>query len=481
MAKTGTNKKRSLIVSISIFSVLFFLLMVVVLSFATYGIYSSTMYGRYQKQMASILTYVQEHIDHDDMAECARTYVESEKYKEFQEFIDNFIDYYDDVHYIYIMQVLDESEPVDIRVICSGNSTYEKENDPDMLLYLGDGEEGWYDKETSSRFRSILKGTEDVYYTNASEWGVDYTLVRPLLTSSGEHYGLLCADVSIDEINTGIYRNINIHIIVIVALAVLFLIVLEVWMYLSIIKPLKKLEESVVNYADSSTGKKDPDQLVFVEPELKANDEINSLSHSVEKLSENMRDYVKGLLNAETENKGLQKHVTEMSAIAYRDALTKVSNRAAYDNKIEELTRLIEENKAEFGIVMVDINDLKYINDNHGHYRGNEYIKGSCNVLTDTYKNSPVYRIGGDEFIVILEGEDYANRESLLKEVRDKFFECAINKEVDPWQQYSASVGMSVYSEGDDVEAVSIRADKDMYDIKANIKSQDVMINRFNK
>ena len=479
MAKTGNNKKRSLIVSISIFSILFFLFMVVILSFATYRIYSTTMYDKYQKQMASIVTYIEQHIDNDDMAECATTYVESEKYKEFQKFLDNFIDYYDDVHYIYIMQVLDEDEPVGVRVICTGNSTYEKENEPDMVLHLGDGEEGWYDKETCSRFRSILKGTEDVYYTNASEWGIDYTLVRPLLTSSGEHYGLLCADVSIDEINSGIYKNIYTHIIAIVALAIVFLIVLEIWLYHVIVKPLKQLEKNVVDYADSSTGKKDPDQLVFVEPEFKSNNEIKSLSHSVEKLSENMRDYVKGLLNAEKENKGLQEHVTEMSAIAYRDALTKVSNRAAYDNKIEELTKLIEDKKAEFGIVMVDINDLKYINDNHGHYRGNEYIKGSCNVLTDTYKNSPVYRIGGDEFIVILEGEEYANRESLLNEVREKYFECAINKEVDPWQQYSASVGMSVFSEGDSIEDVSIRADKDMYDMKAKIKSNDAIIHRF--
>ena len=128
---------------------------------------------------------------------------------------------------------------------------------------------------------------------------------------------------------------------------------------------------------------------------------------------------------------------------------------------------------------MVDINDLKYINDNHGHYRGNEYIKGSCNVLTDTYKNSPVYRIGGDEFIVILEGEDYSNRDSLLSEVREKFFACSINKEVEPWNRYSAAVGMSVFSEGDDVEAVSIRADKDMYDMQAKIKSEDATIHRF--
>ena len=127
MAKSGTNKKRSLIVSISIFSALFFVIMVVVLSFATYRIYSTTMYDRYQKEMASIVTYVQQHIDNDDMAECAKTYVESEKYKVFQEFLDNFVDYYDDVHYIYIMQVLDEDQPEGVRVICTGNSSYEKD------------------------------------------------------------------------------------------------------------------------------------------------------------------------------------------------------------------------------------------------------------------------------------------------------------------------------------------------------------------
>ena len=157
--------------SISIVSVLFFAALSLILSFATYRIYTSTMLRRYQKQMTSIVDYVEQHIDHEDMSACAQTYVESEKYKEFQAFFDEFIDYYEDVHYLYIIKVIDPDVPINIRDICSANSTYEKENDPDMVLHLGDGGEWWYDAETARAFQSIQEGNEDVFYTNPSSVG----------------------------------------------------------------------------------------------------------------------------------------------------------------------------------------------------------------------------------------------------------------------------------------------------------------------
>lgn len=97
------TKIRPLNRSVTIVCVAFFALLCVVLSVATYRIYTTTMYDRFQKQLKSIVTYIEGHIDNDDMAECARTYVESEKYKEFQTFFDDMIDRYTDVHYLYIM------------------------------------------------------------------------------------------------------------------------------------------------------------------------------------------------------------------------------------------------------------------------------------------------------------------------------------------------------------------------------------------
>lgn len=68
---------------------------------------------------------------------------------------------------------------------------------------------------------------------------------------------------------------------------------------------------------------------------------------------------------------------------------------------------------------MIDLNYLKLINDNFGHDKGNIAIKKICNIVCVTFKHSPVFRIGGDEFVVILENEDYDNIHTLIKQFRD--------------------------------------------------------------
>lgn len=451
--------------SISIVSVLFFAALSLILSFATYRIYTSTMLRRYQKQMTSIVDYVEQHIDHEDMSACAQTYVESEKYKEFQAFFDEFIDYYEDVHYLYIIKVIDPDVPINIRDICSANSTYEKENDPDMVLHLGDGGEWWYDAETARTFQSIQEGNEDVFYTNPSQWGVDYTLARPLINATGEHYGLLCADVSIDEINTVVYRNIYINIGLIFVAASLFILLLLLWMRRNVTKPLYLLEKSVTDYADKSAGRRNPEELVYDAPDLKVHNEVLSLSNAVSKLSENMRTYVRGLLAAENESEGFKTQ-------AYQDALTKVKNKAAYDIMAESLDRDAANNLAEYSIVMIDLNRLKLINDQYGHERGNEYIIGSCRIICKVFKHSPVFRIGGDEFAAILQGDDYHQRVELNNELKKRFGESSGNEMMEPWKRYSASVGMSTYENVDTVETVFKRADQAMYEDKSRTQAE---------
>lgn len=457
--------------SITIVCALFIGLLCVVVSVVTYRLYTTSMYDRYQKQLASIVTYIEGHIDHDDMTECAETFVESEKYRQFQEFFDNYYDLYADVHYLYIMKVVDPDDPIGIYVISSANSTYDKENEPENVLHLGDGDEEWYDKETAQRFREILQGDDDVYYVNPSAWGVDYTLARPLVNSKGEHYGLLCADVSIDEINANVYRNVYITIAMIVLPGILFIVLLILWMRANVTAPLKRLEYSVEAFASASTGKRNPDDLLFTPPDIHTGNEVEVLTKAMTKLSEDMRDYVKGIVAAEDEARDLQVHVTEMNAIAYQDALTHVKNRAAYDELARLLDRDITGGGAEFGLVMVDLNALKIVNDRYGHDKGNEYIVGTCKQICDVYTHSPVFRIGGDEFVVALQGEDYRDRDALLAKLRQAFEATRRDESREPWQRYSAALGMAVYEQGDDVEHVLNRADQRMYEAKADMKA----------
>lgn len=334
-----------------------------------------------------------------------------------------------------------------------------------MVIHLGDGGEGWYDVDTARTFKKILEGEEDVFFLNPSVWGVDYTLARPLIDSTGEHYGLLCADISVDELNTVVYRNIYINISVIIVAGILFIILLLLWMRANVTMPLKLVEKSVVDFADTSAGKRNPDELVYREPPLKVHNEVKSLSVAMSKLSGDMRNYVKGMIDAEDENRGLQTQV-------YEDALTKVKNKAAYDKKVETLNWDIQSGIAEFGIAMVDLNNLKVINDKYGHEHGNEYIVGASHAVCRVFKHSPVYRIGGDEFVVVVQGSDYGCRDKLCEELKSNFESCMKNQEADPWNRYSAAVGMSTYEAGDSVEDVFERADQAMYEEKTRMKRE---------
>jgi diguanylate cyclase (GGDEF)-like protein len=453
---------RRLSRSVTLVCAVFFLALGLALSLAAYRIFTTTMFERYQKQMTSLLDYVEAHIDVEDMAVCARTYEESEAYWVFQDFCDDLADHYGDLHFLYILQVLDPEDPVPIRSVSAAN-TAEERADPDSLLHLGDGEEGWYDVETARRLLEIQEGEEDVFFIDPSEWGVDYTLARPLVSAAGDHFGVLCVDVSMDEVNRVVYRNIYVLIGVILFCAVLFICLLLLWLRANVTRPLRLLEKSVSDYAAESTGKRDPDELIFYPPHIRTGNEVQSLSQAVTKLSQDMRDYVKGLLAAEKENLGLQAHVSEIRTIAYRDALTKVNNLAAYEKKAEELDWDIRNNIAEFAIVMLDLNKLKAVNDKYGHEHGNDYLVGACGLLCHVFSHSPVYRIGGDEFIAVLQGEDYENRERLFKSLRQQLAESAANEDVEPWHRYSAAVGMAAYAPGDDAKAVFDRADQEMY------------------
>ena len=176
---------------------------------------------------------------------------------------------------------------------------------------------------------------------------------------------------------------------------------------------------------------------------------------------------------AEIEIKTKEEQIGQISREAYHDALTSVGSKTAYVKKIDEINAKLRDNSIEFAIVMVDMNDLKHINDSYGHKAGDQYIKGCCHLICDTFKHSPVYRIGGDEFVAILMGHDYSERIRLVNELKDAYDKAYSNETVDPWLRYSAAVGMAENASDDNTaELVFKRADKAMYKAKKDFKEE---------
>ena len=191
------------------------------------------------------------------------------------------------------------------------------------------------------------------------------------------------------------------------------------------------------------------------------------------KLEKDKQRYLNILRQVETENKDKKDQLERVSDKAYRDDLTQVGNKNAYLKKVNDLNRSIEKGAGKFAIAMIDLNNLKYINDTFGHEAGDIYIKGSCEIVTRTFTHSPLYRVGGDEFVVVLMGEDYRNRDELVSRVREDFIKSYQNKRVPPPERYSASVGIAVYAEGDTVDTVFKRADQAMYAEKMLFKMKN--------
>ena len=164
-------------------------------------------------------------------------------------------------------------------------------------------------------------------------------------------------------------------------------------------------------------------------------------------------EYARTLSNAETR--------------ASRDALTGVKNKYAYVDAEQQLDREIEDGSAEFAVSVFDVNGLKEINDTLGHQAGDQLLRDACKMICDTFKHSPVFRIGGDEFAVLSRGQDY---ESISRLVGAMAAQNARNGEAG---EVVVACGMAKYQKGDAcVEDVFRRADAQMYQNKRMLKKQ---------
>ena len=147
------------------------------------------------------------------------------------------------------------------------------------------------------------------------------------------------------------------------------------------------------------------------------------------------------------------------------DALTGVKNRNAFLNAQEQLDKQIAEKQhPEFAVVILDVNDLKKVNDTAGHQAGDRYLQQACRVICEIFRHSPVFRIGGDEFAVISRGSDYGEIETLVKRVEDH------NREAKAVGGAVVACGMAKYAGQTGVTPVFELADKRMYENKLRLK-----------
>ena len=167
-----------------------------------------------------------------------------------------------------------------------------------------------------------------------------------------------------------------------------------------------------------------------------------------------------------------EKHNAQLAEQAFKDQLTQLGNRGAFFVEEESINiNIAKSEQQQFAVVIADINNLKEINDTFGHNVGDMLIQNAGRYLKKAFPNQDIYRIGGDEFAVILRGEGYLCRDRLIKNARDNSIKAVTVEDVMDGK-ISMAFGIAEYESGIDtvVSDVAKRADEQMYKSKAYIK-----------
>lgn len=152
--------------------------------------------------------------------------------------------------------------------------------------------------------------------------------------------------------------------------------------------------------------------------------------------------------------------------IAYKDPLTGVRNRASYLEYVAGINMELREG-ASYGAAMFDLNKLKTVNDQHGHKYGDVLIQTACTIICRALKTSPVFRIGGDEFVAILTEEDRSLSINLAQRLSE--IESVYRQKHPGAPEVSIACGTAFYDPKIDrcFEDVVARADWMMYQDKS--------------
>ena len=251
----------------------------------------------------------------------------------------------------------------------------------------------------------------------------------------------------VSEINadmTSMVYTIGLLVLSIVA----FFIVMTVFISRRITRPLRELTEAA---GLLSQGDYD------IQVDTTSRDEVGILAHALKRAAAELKAAAE-----------------RMKQLAYKDSLTGVRNKTAYSLEVNALEAEIENDCADFGIVVFDVNNLKTANDVYGHEQGDKVIRIGCNRICMTFPHSPVFRIGGDEFVAVIKGEE-------LSHVRERLAAFAERTKIEnanveqPQDKVHVAVGVAIFDPARDtcVQDVFNRADSQMYETKQIMKQRN--------
>ena len=260
----------------------------------------------------------------------------------------------------------------------------------------------------------------------------------------------LYVSVPADETD-GDWQELVRNVLIAGAAVLLLTIVIARFFTSRITKPLKQLTEAA---KQADEGNYD------FALDYNGKDEVGALTKTFKRMGDNMKA-----------------HISDLNKRAYVDALTSVRNKGAFATFIEELQKKLDEGVQDcdsFAIGVFDCDNLKVVNDKYGHDKGDIYLKTSCRLICRVFRHSPVFRIGGDEFAVVLSNNDLQNREALVSELVQSMEDISASAE-NRWEQIHVAMGIAVFNPRLDHSVIDTvrRADRLMYINKRQYKNSN--------
>ena len=256
------------------------------------------------------------------------------------------------------------------------------------------------------------------------------------LTVNGRQLGVVGAATLASEMNGAVLRTVFRQIALISAIIASSIVLVLLIISKKYIAKITELENDIRLYAMN----KDVEIAKKIEDKTHGKNEIASLALTFSELIRELENYMNELSAS-------KQHAAELHELSNKDALTGIRNRTAFESEAQKIDWKIAAGYRDFGIAVIDMNFLKRINDTFGHDKGNIAIKKLCYIVCHQFEHSPVFKIGGDEFAVILEDSDFQNSKHLTEQFNNQILLLAQDETLEDWEKVSASLGFALFDE----------------------------------
>ena len=451
-------KRTSLSVKLPLLFIISTLIIMLVVVFAVHARFQERMIEDYTRMAKGVTQLMADRIDGDRIDEYMEQNFRSEEYCSIIDYMYSLKANYPDVLYLYAYRCEEDG----------GHMIFDIDADE---VENGEAYEVGYVYELEEPFASqkanIMAGEEiEGDAVHSLEDGYLFSYCRPVFKSDGSYACSACVDFSLDQLSKEDNAFTLRLMLMIVGITVLVLAAEVYAVRKWVTDPINELSHCAEKFAyETEEDRKNNIELLDA-VKIESQDEIGVVYQMLRSVTNDSFQSTSSLSQARLDIRDREEKISEISEDAYRDKLTHVGSLAKFRKDAKELNE-------GFALVMIDINNLKYVNDHYGHENGNHYIQGCCAIICEQYKHSPVYRIGGDEFLAVLRGTDYEMRDQHLSEIRARFETESAREDAEPWKRYSASAGMAVNREGEDVDDTLKRADEEMYQEKKAFHAEE--------